>query len=50
MFSLGETNDPLPKDSYDYEDQLCKFLEFEMHAFTKMTGFLDFSLFYYRKQ
>ena len=50
MFSLGETNYPLANDTYDYEDQLCKFLEFEMHAFTKMTGFLDFPLFYYRKE
>ena len=36
---VGETNDTLPNDSYDYEDQLCQFSEFEMHAFTKMTGF-----------
>ena len=50
MFSLGETNDTLPNDSYQYKGQLCKFSEFEMHAFTKMTGFLDFPLFYYRKQ
>ena len=47
---VGETNDTLPNDSYQYKGQLCKFSEFEMHAFTKMTGFLDFPLFYYRKQ
>ena len=44
------TKDTLPNDSYHYEDQLCQFSEFEMHAFTKMNGFLDFPLFYYRKQ
>ena len=50
MFILWATNETLPNDSYQYKGQLCKFLEFEMHAFTKMNGFLDFPLFYYRKQ
>ena len=47
---VGEINDTLPNNSYHYEDQLRQFSKFEMHAFTKMTVFLDFPLFYYRKQ
>ena len=49
-FILCATNDTFPNDSYQYKGQLCKFSEIEMHAFTKLTGFLDFPLFYYRKQ
>ena len=44
------TNDTLPNYSYHYDDQLSKLLEFEMHAFPKMTGFLVFSFFYFGKQ
>ena len=33
------TNDTLPNDSYHYGYQLCKYSEFEMHAFNKMTEF-----------
>ena len=48
--NMGVNDNTLPIDSYHYEGQLCQFSEFEMHAFTKMNEFLDFPLFYYRKQ
>ena len=47
---FGVTNDNLTNDSYHFEGQLSKFSKIEMHAFTKMTGFLDFPLFYFRKR
>ena len=42
---VGGINDTFPNDSY--EGQLCKLLEFKMHALTKMTRFFVFPLFYY---